>query len=413
VSGVDHFWGLPPTEAVKPGEGEQIAAWLHVQLDGPSLGLPALPPVLLPELRKVGGVPIVTAVGADGDRLTLAAQRDDGSVELGFDPDEAVNALTTRAAMTPRPPMSARLPFPYHRVPRWVRRIARDVLVRRSSSNDAPFPAWPVEPSVEVIRRVVLEARRRVEPELEVPPTWPGGKRFALCLTQDVDTAAGVPVAVEMAAEQEARGLGGCWFVVGAGYELTDDATAALRSSGEIGLHDLHHDNRIAFMGPDAIRTRLDEAAPLIEALGIRGFRSPSMLRTPSLYDALEGRFAWDSSMPDTGLYPARNGCATVFPFMRRDLVVLPATIPPDGQLLGRGLEPDEIVAAWRQKVDWIAAFGGLAVHLAHPEPGFSAEPRMRDAYRRFLDSVAERDDAWVALPSEIATHWRTRASTS
>jgi hypothetical protein len=142
----------------------------------------------------------------------------------------------------------------------------------------------------------------------------------------------------------------------------------------------------------------------------MRGFRSPSMLRSPALYDALRGRFEYDSSIPDTGLLPSRNGCATVFPLEVGGVPVLPLTVPPDGQLMSRGLDPDAVVAQWIEKAEWIRSLGGVAVLLTHPERGFVAEPSMRAAYRRFLDWAAAQDDAWHALPREVVAHWSERA---
>jgi hypothetical protein len=173
-------------------------------------------------------------------------------------------------------------------------------------------------------------------------------------------------------------------------------------------LHGPHHDNRIAFLDAKHAAAQLDACAEVMDEHKMRGFRSPSMLRTPGLYGLLADRFAYDSSMPDTGLLPARNGCATVFPLTQR-LSVLPLTLAPDGQLLGRGLGPDAVLATWIAKAEWIATLGGVAVHLTHPEPGFSADAPMRAAYERFLDWVAGRDDVWCATPVEIVEHWRSR----
>jgi hypothetical protein len=115
--------------------------------------------------------------------------------------------------------------------------------------------------------------------------------------------------------------------------------------------------------------------------------------------------------MPDTGLLPAPNGCATVFPLEHRGVLVLPLTLPPDGQLLSRGLTPDEILAAWIGKAAWVSALGGVAFHLVHPEQGFSASAAMRDVGRRFLDWVADQDDAWRVLPADLAAVWQARAA--
>jgi peptidoglycan/xylan/chitin deacetylase (PgdA/CDA1 family) len=135
------------------------------------------------------------------------------------------------------------------------------------------------------------------------------------------------------------------------------------------------------------------------------------MLRTPALYAALENRFTYDSSMPDTGLLPYSNGCATVFPFTHGRIVVLPLTLPADGQLLGLRTPAAGVLAEWITKCEWIAATGGVAVILTHPERGFSAEEPMRAAYRGFVDWISARGDAWSATPYEIVEHWSERGT--
>lgn len=391
---VDRFWGLGPGDGVAVSAASPVAGWGVVRLPE---GV-----VTLPERRPVSGDPVVTAESGE----VLAARRADGVVELAFDPDAAVEALIWRRALTPKRPLAARLPFHYHRVPAPVRRVLRDLLTRRqAAAAEEGFPAWPGDPSVEVVRRVYLAARG------EAPaPFWPEGKTYALALTRDVDSAGGLQVAAEMASEEAERGLRACWYVVGRDYPLLDEPMAAL-SAGEIGLHDAHHDNKLAFLSREEMARRLDSCRADIDRYGIRGFRSPSMLRTAPLYEVLAERFAYDSSIPDSGLLPARNGCATVFPFRRGGLPILPLTLPPDGQLLGRGLDAAGVLAAWVAKAEWVKGLGGVAMHLSHPEEGFSASPEMRAAGRDFLDWVAAEaaGDAWHATPAEIAEHWESR----
>lgn len=409
----DRFWGLGPDPRVVCAATASVGRWVTVQPH--DLGLPAPGTATLPELRPVSGEPVVSATAPDGSVVALAARRADGIVELAFDSDRAVEALIWRRALTPGRPLAARMPFNYRRVPAPVRRILRDLLTRRQASrlqdSDA-FPAWPGDASVEAVRRIHLRARQAADATVMAAPLWPDARRYALALTHDVDSGGGLRVAAEMAEEETARGLRAGWYVVGREYHLDGDLMGRLRAGGgEIGLHDARHDNQIAFLEPAEMAARLDACRADIERFAIRGFRSPSMLRTAPLYEVLAGRFAYDSSIPDAGLLPARNGCATVFPFTRGSLPILPLTLPPDGQLLGRGLDGAGVIAAWVAKAHWVAELGGAAVHLSHPEPGFSADPEMRAAHRDFLDWVAEeaRGDAWHATPGEIVEHWRAR----
>jgi hypothetical protein len=84
-------------------------------------------------------------------------------------------------------------------------------------------------------------------------------------------------------------------------------------------------------------------------------------------------------------------------------------TLPSDGQLASLRLDAAEIAARWIAKAEWVRQAGGIAMILTHPEPGFSAEPPLRDAYRRFLAWAVAQDDAWHALPREVAEHWAGR----
>lgn len=409
---VARFFGIPQTDAIRVTDGPVAGRWETMELqEVDTLGLSGPLCISLPERRTLGrGRCIARARLASGVTVPLAVDGGNGVVELAFDPDAAIDALTGRAAYTARRPWSARVPFRYRRVPGPVRRLIRDAMTRRSASAiDTAWPAWPREPSVEVLRAVYLAARRTLEPDLRPRPFWPGGRRFAVAITHDVDSAAGLERSRAMAETEAGRGQRACYFVVGLDYPLHPAAMHDLRAAGaEIGLHGPHHDNRIAFLTEEEAASQLDACGEVIGEHSMRGFRSPSMLRTPRLYGLLADRFLYDSSMPDTGLLPARNGCATVFP-LGQDPYVLPLTLAPDGQLLGQGLSPDAVLAAWLAKAEWIAALGGVAVHLTHPEVGFSASASMLAAYQRFLDWVAERDDAWCATPLEIIEHWAAR----
>lgn len=414
---VDRFWAVGPDPRVHLPRRVAVSGppppLLPLRLAAGALEELALEtPILhLPQpLSAPRGAPLITATGLEGSTVVLAARRSDGDVELAFDPDRAVRALASARSPLGRRPAAARLPFNYRRVPRVVRTALRDLMARRRADALEAFPAWPVEPSAEIVRRIYLHARRVLDPDLEPAPFWPEGRRFALVLTHDVDSAEGLALAPELAQEEHDRGLSSCWFLVGRDYELAEGPLERLRETGgELALHDAHHDNRGAFLAPEVIARRLDSVRDQVERLGMRGFRSPSMLVSEPLYDALEKRFEWDSSVADTALLPVRGGCGTVFPSERGRLTVLPLTVPPDGQLVGRGMSPEEILAAWIAKAEWVRSTGGVAMLLTHPERGFTADSDMRAAHRSFLDWAAAQTDAWRVLPTQLADRWRDR----
>lgn len=407
----DRFFGIPASDELRTASRRE-RDWTRLELVPGELELPSAT-INLPWLGAVPGEPLLQARTDNGELLTLAARTGDG-IELAFDVDSAVEALIDHRALTPGRPLASRLPFHYHRVPAPIRRLLRDLLTRRQADSAEVYPGWPQEPSVEAVRTIYLRARQLLDPGLRPAPFWPDGRRFALALTHDVDTPPGLEISPQIAADEADRGLKSCWYLVARAYPLDGAPIEALRQGGhELGLHDALHDNKLAFMPPAEMAARLDSCRPDMERLGMKGFRSPSMMRTSALYEVLKLRFGYDSSMPDTGLLPARNGCATVFPFERQGMPVLPLTIPPDGQLLGRGNEPGEVLAAWIAKTQWIREWGGGAVHLTHPDPGFTHEEPMRDAYRGYLDWAAGLGDAWHVLPHALMEHWRERMAAS
>jgi peptidoglycan/xylan/chitin deacetylase (PgdA/CDA1 family) len=291
----------------------------------------------------------------------------------------------------PRPPLSTRLPFHYHRLPGPLRRALAAALVRRAPKR--PFPRLPFEPSVDALRWARGERVR-----------WPHGKRAALLLTHDVDTRRGAALIPEFAALERALGLRSTFFVCSHHYPLDYDALARLAAEGfEIASHGYNHDNRDAFL-PEAEReARLRAiAGSLGGRVPLAGFRSASLGRTPALYASLARHFAWDSSIPDVDL-EGEGGCATVLPFRIGSLVEIPITLPIESSLLYRGTRPAEIFERWSEKLDWIRRVGGVANAVLHTEPHLGGHRELRSLYADWLASLA--GDAWVTTPSELLAH--------
>jgi hypothetical protein len=67
----------------------------------------------------------------------------------------------------------------------------------------------------------------------------------------------------------------------------------------------------------------------------------------------------------------------------------------------------------WKRKLDWVAARGGMAFVIVHPDYMAFDAPRASEyraaLYEEFLEYVNQqyRDTAWFALPRDIAQHIR------
>lgn len=319
-------------------------------------------------------------------------------VEACFDLAAAIDDLLAERHSRHGRPITRWLPFHYHKVPSRAR-----LLIKRALTAVAERTPW-TDKSVETLRW--LRDGRRANGV--VGPGWPEGRRYAVCLSHDIDTAEGLRAVERIAREEERRGWRSAWNFVGLGYEKPDALLRRLADAGhEIGLHGDTHDNTLAYEPPARIRARLDRCADFVARWNIRGFRSPSLCRTPALMEALAERFDWDSSVPDS---EEGGGCASVFPFRCGRLVELPLTVPMDASLLFQGLDARRIVRLWKAKVDWIRQVGGLAMVTTHPEPVLGGHARLVDAYARFLDDLGAHADAWRALPCAVAQGWRSHS---
>ncbi len=346
--------------------------------------------------------PTLAWVRLGGRKLRAVFQQGD-AVLCCFDPAETVEAmLFERYRGAERRPLAARSPIPYQWfVPRPLRTpIKRAAGLFRGLQADR-FPTWPRESGLLTLASLCLPKPTRAG--------WPDGRRFALCVSHDVESAAGVRLAEEAARVDAAYGVKSTWFVVGRLASRARRLADRLKADGcEIGLHGTHHDMAFPFLTRGEMEKRLDACRSFVDDYDARGFRSPALLRTDLMYELIGERFAYDSSVVDSGrLSPhARpTGCASVFPFLRGGLPVVPITLPMDSALLFLGYDDERMLKLWEDKLNFIASWGGAAVFVSHTEPHFFGSKAGLAAYERFLKMVAAREDAWLATLGELADH--------
>lgn len=349
----------------------------------------------------------VLAEFRDGRGAWPAISVQDDEVVFHFDPWAAAEHVTTEAYLPRYRPLYSRLPEPIRRLPGPLRLAGQHVIIPlqqwRHRDPDVPFPRFPREDAVEVLRALVQSALGR-EPECPLPGGGP-----VVVLTHDVDTGQGQRCVPTIDAQERQRGLRSCWYVAGDRYRVDDSLWDDVRAAGhEVGLHGAKHDGQLAFLGARRIARRLDRCAALVQRHEMEGFRSPALLMTDTLADVLRGRFTYDSSVPDTDVRAVagpRRGCASLFPLFRRGLLQLPLTLPLDDRLLLLGHSPDGVFEVWRNKLDWVLRRGGMAVVTTHAEPHLGVDPGVLDAYCRLLDHITALG-ATTMLPREVAHHW-------
>jgi peptidoglycan/xylan/chitin deacetylase (PgdA/CDA1 family) len=328
------------------------------------------------------------------DGLEARFEPREGGLECGFDGDAMIEALREeRYAGEMRPP-TRWLPFSYTRLPARLRLwAARCLYLPRRFGRRREDPPWPVAASADFL--IDLLGRR--------PAALWGEARWSLALTHDVDSVSGLRRCPAIADRVEAVGFRSCFYVVGEAASREPGILRELCDRGhEIGSHDLTHDNRICFLPKAEMADRVRRARAALDPYDGIGFRSPSLLRSPDLIEAVGRHFDYDSSSCDTDL-EYRRGCTTVFPFRLRGCLELPATLPMDSSLSYLGYPPERALALWKSKCAYVRELGGLAVSVTHAEPHLSGTGKLFETLARFLDWLGEQSDCRVQLPRDVA----------
>jgi len=281
------------------------------------------------------------------------------------------------------------------------------------------------------VRRVVIRRQRKSKrdewPILEsagVPPAgwrgWPDGKKFALVLTHDVDTARGQDRCLRLADMEAELGFTSSFNIVPEQYPLKHEIREELRRSGfEIGVHGLEHDGKL-FRSRKTFGEKAERINEYIKQWGVAGFRSPSVLHNLEWLRQLHVEY--DASTFDTDPFePQPQGAGTIFPFIvsgdgtRAGYVELPYTLAQDFTLFILLREPD--IGLWKTKLDWIAERGGMALINVHPDylvfdgAEHGAEEYPAAYYRHFLEYVKTRyaGQYWHVQPREVARYVAAR----
>jgi glycosyltransferase involved in cell wall biosynthesis len=286
-----------------------------------------------------------------------------------------------------------------------------------------------------------------IQPGSETPPSnwpgWPGGKKFAVVLTHDVEGPAGLDKCRPLMELEKAHGFRSSFnFIPEGDYRVSPEFRSELKQEGfEVGVHDLYHDGQLYRNKADFTRNaaRINE---YLKEWGAVGFRSGFMLHNLEWLQDLNIRY--DASTFDTDPFePQPQGRNTIFPswiprtgFIKsqsvsstlhsngngagvtstfnhstlgQGYVELPYTLPQDSTLflVLKERHPD----IWFQKLDWIARNGGMALVNVHPDylrfegelPSYRNYPA--DFYARFLKYARQKygDSFWHPLPHELA----------
>lgn len=290
----------------------------------------------------------------------------------------------------------------FYRVKPWVPRGLQLALRRRMvlRKRAAVSNVWPIDPKAGASPRGWTG--------------WPGGKRFAVVLTHDVESAEGAARCVDLAEKEGRLGFRSSFNFVPERYPVPRDVREDLARKGfEVGCHGLCHDGKY-FESWELFSSRAEKINRYLKDWNAVGFRTPSMLHKLEWLHVLD--IEYDMSTFDTDPFePQADGECTIFPFLAWDTargdgyVELPYTLPQDFTLYILMKERDNGI--WKRKLDWIAENGGMALINVHPDyldldgKSHSRETYPATHYEEWLEYVSANyaGQYWNALPREVA----------
>ena len=300
------------------------------------------------------------------------------------------------------------------------------MLRRRIYYRFKPYLPWRLRMGV---RRIVAGIQRRRyaqswpinETAGRTPagwPGWPGGKKFALVLTHDVEGLSGLDKCRQLMKLEQRLGFRSSFnFIPEGEYQVSPELRSELVQNGfETGVHDLRQDGKLYWRREDFPENARSINGYLRE-WNAHGFRSGFMLHDRDCLNGLD--IEYDASTFDTDPFePQPEGVNTIFPYWVSrptggGYVELPYTLPQDSTLFLVLKETSP--AIWKRKLDWIIQRGGMALVNVHPDY-LNFGDRKREIteypagfYEEFLEHLAKNygGNYWHALPHQVARWYR------
>jgi len=343
----------------------------------------------------------------------------ESEVHLPFDPDTVIENLRREHYEKRLTPGRERIVAQewIHKAYYFVRAILPATVRREmqrayfSDWKSRPFPAWPVDFTVDTLHESILQLSMEAVGLKRVPFIWfwPDGAPNCLILTHDVETSAGLDFTAQLLDLDEFYGFKASFQLIPEKrYEVPDEFVQEIRNRGfEFNIHDLNHDGNLYQERKEFIR-RAKKINEYGRRYNTKGFRAGAMYRNLDWFDAYE--FSYDMSVPNVAhLEPKRGGCCTVFPFFVGRILELPLTTSQDYSVFY--MLNDYSIGLWKKQLDLIRQRNGLMSFLAHPD--YLVSPRRRKMYESLLDylrQLVERDGIWAVLPGDVDRWWRARS---
>ena len=246
---------------------------------------------------------------------------------------------------------------------------------------------------------------------------WPDGKDFAIVLTHDVEWRKGHDKCKQLLEIEKKLGFKSSFNLVPERYKVDKELRDFIVNEGfEVGVHGLNHDGKL-FRSRKIFSERAIKINQYLKEWNSVGFRAPAVHH--KLDWIAELNIEYDLSTFDTDPFePQPDGVGTIFPFLveRKDgnsgYVEMPYTLDQDFTLFI--LLKNTSYKIWIDKLNWIAANGGMALINVHPDYlNFENKTELEEYpvsyYSDFLEFIKKTYEGkyWNALPRDIATYFK------
>jgi hypothetical protein len=339
-------------------------------------------------------------------------------IRLPFDPDQVIENLRRERYLGRLVPQREKIVNQeWVRKPYYLVREFLPVSIRRhmqrayfSGWKNRPFPAWPVDFTVDLLHEKLLRLAMEAAGMQKVPFIWfwPEGAPNCLIVTHDVETSEGRDFTSDLMNLDESYGIRASFQVIPEKrYDVPDEYVLEIKKRGfEFNIHDLNHDGRLYQERREFLR-RAATINAYARKYNSSGFRAGSMYRNLDWYDAFE--FSYDMSMPNVAhLEPKRGGCCTVMPFFVGRILELPLTTTQDYSLFH--ILNDYSIDLWKRQLALIQGKNGLMSFIAHPD--YLIDRKNRKVFESLLShlrGMVDREGVWMALPGDVDRWWRAR----
>jgi hypothetical protein len=385
-----------------------LRRWTRLWLDR-SFSIPAhLPreyffPLALPVMGKLklNGHSLLWA--EDGDReVCVASLNPEGKEDWAFPVLEWIETCRNLIDREPRSPLYTKVPLNY-----WIPQSLRE----RTFQNFFN-PARSVAPQIEQVSGIDALARalKYINPQTSLnpllPPLWPMEKRAVLVVTMDVRNQQVFRQSHNILREKwEKFGVKAAWNFLTGQYRLDHAFVDELQHSGhEIGWHGHNTDQRVSFLTPKAISSRISQARYFFERYDVKGMRAENFLWSRALFRHVRHVIRYDCSMQD--FFPAVEmglGTATSIPFQTRDRIwEIPTTITSD-RYLPKSWSTENRLALLIEQIDLRIALGGVVHFAFRPDSDGSLSSANQDLLDGLLEYLGTRlPELWHCLPVEL-----------